>query len=222
MTSTIATETETPLSRARQAIARRYFGPGASDRGAVLVELALVTPLLFTLLLGIFEFGQAWRERAALHSGVRSAMRIATNSGADRQADKFALQSFMAIMSQSKALTIQTVVIYKANNADGSPLDSSCFTSTTPSAAYSCNVYTNAQLTNSLMAFNFTGTVDCSPISTAWDYRWCPLSRISTQGDEPDYIGIYVVASYKSSTGLLPSSVTFTDQAVARIDPKVT
>jgi len=214
--------TETPLGRVRQAVARRYFGPGASDRGAVLVELALVTPLLFTLLIGIFEFGQAWRERAALHSGVRSAMRIVTNSGADRQADKFALQSFIAIMSQSKALTIQKVVIYKASNADGSPLDSSCLTSNTPSAAYSCNVYTSTQLNNPLLGFNFTGTTDCSPASTAWDYLWCPLSRISTQGDEPDYVGVYVVASYKSSTGLLPSTVTFTDRAVARIDPKVT
>jgi len=222
----MSTQPTSPLTHRaliiRRALVNRYGGPGASDRGAVLVELALVTPFLFTLVLGIFEFGQAWRERTSLHSAVRSALRIDTNTGSDRFADLNAVQSFNAIMSQSKSLTVQKVVIYKANAADGSPLDPSCFTSNTPADIYDCNVYLGSQIPF-LTVFNFAGTTTCTPQdNTNVDWRWCPLDRISTQGDEPDYVGIYAVTTYKSSTGLLPKTVTFTDKAVARIDPKVT
>ena len=58
---------------------RRASRPArARERGAVMVELALVLPLIFSLCVGTFEFGMAWRaglaESTAVRSGVAAAM----------------------------------------------------------------------------------------------------------------------------------------------------
>ena len=193
----------------------------SDDDGGVLVELALVLPLLTFLVLGIFEFGIAFRERSNLSGALRSAARIDTTNGTARNSDYLALQSFYAQMAQAKNMTVNKVVIYKTTSATGDPLDPTCFTSSTPSAANLCNVYTWAQITSmgsdSLVHFG----PDTASCALSWDLNWCPLLRKDKQSDPPDFVGVYANVTYKSSTGLMPSTVTFTDRAISRIDPKV-
>lgn len=43
------------------------------DRGAVLVELALVTPVLLILVMGIIDYGVLFSDKIALRGGVREA-----------------------------------------------------------------------------------------------------------------------------------------------------
>jgi Flp pilus assembly protein TadG len=45
------------------------------DRGAAVVEFALVGPLLFTLLMGIIDFGVGLTNEISVHQGVREAAR---------------------------------------------------------------------------------------------------------------------------------------------------
>jgi Flp pilus assembly protein TadG len=192
------------------------------DEGAVMVEFALILPLVVLLLTGVFEYGTAWRESLTLASAVRAASRQAANNGSNRAADFLALQSFDAVMSSSKNLTVQKVVIYKTTSATGAPLDPSCFTSAAPSAAYQCNVYTGAQIdaldSDYLVSF---GPSDTS-CTAALDANWCPLVRKDLQSDPPDYLGVYAVVTYRSVTRLLPVTKQFTDRAVTRIEPRVT
>ncbi len=193
----------------------------SGDDGGVLVELALVLPLLTFLVLGIFEFGIAFRERSNLSGALRSAARTNTTNGTARNSDYLALQSFYAQMAQAKNITVNKVVIYKTTSATGDPLDPTCFTSATPSASNFCNVYTWAQITSmgsdSLVHFG-PSTTTCA---LSWDLNWCPLVRKDKQSDPPDFVGVYADVTYKSSTGLMPSTVTFTDRTVSRIDPMV-
>lgn len=51
-------------------------------RGAALVELAVVTPILFTMLLGIIEFGRAFMVVEIVTNGSREGARIAAAQGA--------------------------------------------------------------------------------------------------------------------------------------------
>lgn len=51
------------------------------DRGAILVELAMVLPLLFLILLATVEFGFAFREHQILQNAVREAARFSANPG---------------------------------------------------------------------------------------------------------------------------------------------
>jgi Flp pilus assembly protein TadG len=192
------------------------------DDGAVLVEFALVLPLLALLLLGVFEYGSAYRETLNMASAVRVASRQAANVGSGRSADYLALQSFNSVMGSAKNITVQKVVIYKTTSANGDPLDPSCFTSATPSAGFQCNVYTGTQIANLGASYltNF-GPTDTA-CTASWDVKWCPLVRKDMQSDPPDYLGVYAVITYKGVTSIIPGTRTFTDRAVARIEPRVT
>ena len=62
-------------------------------RGQATVELALVTPLLMVIVIGIFEFGRAWNQKQVITNAARDGARVAAltlNSGgniADDSAD---------------------------------------------------------------------------------------------------------------------------------------
>lgn len=51
------------------------------ERGAALVEFAIVLPLLVLLLFGVVEFGRAYNARIELTSAVREGARAAALSG---------------------------------------------------------------------------------------------------------------------------------------------
>ena len=206
----------------------RDGGRLTGDTGSVIAEFALLLPFLVVLILGILEFGSAFRERSNLSGALQSSARIEAASGATRSADYLALQSFYALMNQSKNVTVNKIVIYRTTSANGAPLNSICLTSSSGSLAYNCSVYTWTQATQvatdvsgTILAADF-GTTGSGCSASAWDYNYCPLNRQVEQADPPDYVGVYANVTYKSLTGLLPTTVTMTDQAVYRIDPKVT
>jgi len=58
----------------------------ASDRGAAIVEMALVLPILILLLMGIFEFGRAYNAKITLTQATREAVRVLAISGDDAAA----------------------------------------------------------------------------------------------------------------------------------------
>ena len=65
------------LSRLR---ARRRAG----DRGAVLVEMVLVVPILALIVAAVFEFGLAWRDTMTISNAMRSGARVGSNAGRER------------------------------------------------------------------------------------------------------------------------------------------
>lgn len=198
-----------------------------ADRGSLLPEFALSAPLLIFMLLAIFEFGMGYRERINLTSAVRSAARQATNLGITRPADYEALQGYRSTMARAKHITINKVVIYKATS-DGAPTNATCFTLSPLAAGRGvddhCNIYGPTQLDSlgAVYTDHFGGTAT-SCAATAWDRFWCPSDgeRKSAQGDPPDYLGVYTHLTYESYTGMLPTTITMTDRAVMRIEPKL-
>ena len=192
------------------------------DEGAVLVEFALVLPLITLLLLGVFEYGTAWRETLNLASAVRAASRQAANAGTSRAADYLALQSFDSVMGASKNVVVQKVVVYKTTSANGDPINGGCFTAAAAQSGWFCNIYTGTQVdTIGASYLTHFGPNDTS-CTGAWDANWCPITRQDLQSQPPDYVGVWAKVTYTSVTKMLPSTVTFTDRAVARIEPRVT
>jgi Flp pilus assembly protein TadG len=54
------------------------------ELGQATVELALVTPILMIIVVGIFEFGRAWNQKQVITNAVRDGARVAAltkNSG---------------------------------------------------------------------------------------------------------------------------------------------
>lgn len=191
-------------------------GRVAGDHGSVVVELALVLPFLLLLVSGVLEYGQAFRSQESIAVAARAGMRQVSNLGDDRAADSIALQSIVSGLSNSKNLTVNRIVIYKTTASDGSPTNSGCLTGTV-SIAGACNVYTWAQAQAAPTGFTATCT---GSSGAALDKAWCPTDRKAALTDPPDYVGVYINATYNGVTGILPGrSVTLTDRAVTRIEP---
>jgi Flp pilus assembly protein TadG len=61
----------------------------ADDRGAALVEMAIMLPILVLLLFGIFEFGRAYNAKITLTHATREGVRVLSLTGdADAAADR--------------------------------------------------------------------------------------------------------------------------------------
>jgi len=178
---------------------------------------------MLIIVLGIFDFGIAWRQTRIMSSALGNAARQVASSQDARHADLFALQSFMATMNDTESTVPTKVVIYRANST-GAPFSASCLT-TTPSSGTSgvagnCNIYGPNQLAN-LTTANFGVATDTSCASANYDSRWCPKNRNVTQGAPPDFVGIYSEATFTPLSQVWGATYTFDDRVVTQIEPKV-
>ena len=60
---------------------RLWFRGRTARRGAAVVEMAVVSPLLLAMLLGMIEFGYVFMVQQSITNGVREACRLGTLSG---------------------------------------------------------------------------------------------------------------------------------------------
>ncbi len=185
-----------------------------------MVEFALFAPIIVVFALGILEYGLIWQESTELERAVAATGRVNSTLADETDADRQALLTLEAAMSGSN-LTIEKVAIYEASGA-GDDVPVACKNASTAgsppygSAAAKCNVYSGAQVANPASA-GFPRVANGSPPpallchSSSWDTRWCPMTRDRKQ-PTPDYIGVWVQASYTPLTGLFPGS----DQTIER------
>ncbi|HUO47781.1 MAG TPA: TadE/TadG family type IV pilus assembly protein [Acidimicrobiales bacterium] len=198
------------------------------DQGSVLVELALVLPFLTVLVLGVFEFGTAWRDRSILTTALRAGDRFESQGPAQNvlSTDYYALQTFYATASQMQNVTLTKLIVYRSTAANGAP-PSTCVsispTGAPPTAGWgvagSCIVYNQSQI-NTAASGTYTnfGCPASGATSPGWDSNWCVTSR-NDSSPNPDYVGMYAVYSYTPVTRLISGTLTFTETAVYRIEP---
>jgi Flp pilus assembly protein TadG len=179
-----------------------------------MIEMIIVMPFLFSLIMGIFEFGEGWEANLRVQSATRGAGRTGSSLAANRQADYFMLQTLKAGLTKFATADVHRVVIYNAN-ADTLGEPTAGCKSGTPSSGV-CNVYTGAQV-NALTAADFPGTT-CS--STALDRFWCPTTRTVTQASA-DYLGVWIEVFYNYRTNFFPGNgITMHQYVVMRLEPK--
>ena len=194
-------------------------------RGAVIIETALVTPLLLVILFGIVEMAFLMRDDAAVSSLVHQGVRTASSALADhqdqsRQASQYcaaptcsvenapALADIAATAIQRADASfpkdaIDELWIYKAN-AQGYPGESGNTRFT--SCVKACVVYR------------------WSPEHHAFDYvsgSW-RAHDIEACRDSRDTVGVYMKATHSLLTGLISRGIHISDHAVysfATLDP---
>ena len=180
------------------------------QRGTVLVEAALIMPLLIMLAMGTIEFGLGWRDRVGVQTTVRAAARTGATLGSDSQADYNILQMLKSGLGTNYTKTTR-IVIYKASAADGA-VPSACLSGTSQTGV--CNVYVASDMTKASTSFGCgTGTIDTA---------WCPTSRISNISNTSglDYLGVYIAFNHTLITGSFGTgSITIKDNVVMRVEP---
>lgn len=187
----------------------------SSDQGAVLVEFALLAPVLIMLALGVLEYGNAWHQTTSIERAVQMGGRSASAGGNGRFADFEALRAVDAVTRGLPGIKVDSVVIYNATGTDGTVPDN-CRAA---SLSNLCNFYSGDQV-RTTTPVGFTGGTSANPAcsSSSWDRAWCPVSRPREEYNQTR-IGVHVTATYKSVTNLLPVTVQIERYAVYEIEP---
>ena len=173
-----------------------------SERGAALVEFAIVASVLLTLAFGTFEMGSGWSDSQLVTQAARTGARSAVQLGTDPAADSFAVESIEAGLGHL-ADDLTRIVIYEANAADGS-MPPACESASPPGVPNKCSVYDQTSF----------GTY-----ATWADGAWLPSDRENTLADA-DNVGVRVEVARPFITGFLGASTfDIADTTVMRIEP---
>ena len=197
-----------------------------SERGVVLVEMALVAPLLILLVLGIMEFGLAFRNRLTVSNGTQSAGRVAAALGNQEDSDMAVLQAVeqsLGILPGSGGGIIKHVQIWKSNGS-GSPA-SSC--GAVGAGGANCNWYAY----NPSLPCNWNPCPDPNNGSPpTYGGGFAPAGRdVTLDSDGLDTVGITVLFAHDWITGVLPiadvscasnGSNCWADTALFRLEPQ--
>ena len=98
---------------------RRHDG----EKGAALVEMAIVLPLLVILVFGIVEYGLLFKEKLTIAAATSSAARTGATMGNREAADFRILQALEAgLFDQVDSKVLISVDIFKANPVTGAKI----------------------------------------------------------------------------------------------------
>lgn len=173
-------------------------------------------PVFFVLLLGVVEFGLAFKDYLTAANMSRTAARVASAAANDALADQRALAALGRASAAVSRAAIERIVVYRADSVD-SPVPPVCTTAATGIASGSvhCNVYGSADIGRPPTDFG------CS--ATSPDRFWCPRDRKVAQsgpGGPPDLVGVWVKIRHDYLTGIVGSSVELTNRTVMRLEPR--
>lgn len=183
------------------------------ERGVALVEFAIVVLFLFSLSMGMVEYGLAYQGQENTLGATRAGVRASAGLGSNRYADYEGLASLKADLASSGMLDkVELVVVYKSETANGQP-PALCITGAAASTQ-KCNIYDQADISG-LNKTTF-GTNGCSTASVS--NGWCPTARTDDQRTA-DYVGVYVRIRHGFITKFFGSGMAIAQRSVMRIEP---
>lgn len=186
-----------------------------------MVEAAIVTPVFFLLLFGVFEFGSAYKDKLTVTNATTSGARTASAAADDAYADYNTLLAIGKALAAAPKNSVQRIVIYKAAVAGEAPTPTcqtgTAYAGTGTARTGACNVYTLASLSQPKANFGCQTGYNL-------DRYYCPTSRVvalsTTNGGPPDLIGVWISMKHDYYTKFIGTSVMLTDQTVIRIEPR--
>lgn len=196
----------------------RRAGRAGRERGAIIVEAALILPFFVTFVFGLAEYGLMAHTATDLNWSARTATLDLARDYTDELVDADVLRDVALEYSGAERATILGVMVFRART-DGTPttacttaLTAADPTSTTASGITDeCNIYPGAVVR--AVASGIGAPVfgaDC----TGADRFFCPTRR-EPLFDGTNAIGVQIRVRYTSFTGLLPFMTTnLTERAV--------
>jgi hypothetical protein len=185
----------------------------AGERGATLVEFAIVLPVFLLILFAILEFGLGFNTQLTAYNTSRSAARVASAMGNEPEADFSVVRAAVKDGDVAIVADLRRIVVFRATSSE-SDVPPQC---TTSQVGFDdvCNVYLPADFADPIDEYGCGGS--------ELDQFWCPSNRkVALSGSQgpPDYIGVWVEFRHDMLTGLFGGQRTITDQTVMRIEPR--
>lgn len=209
---------------------RRTFERGQpgrqAERGAAIIEAAIVTPVFFLLLFGLFEFGLLFRDSLTTDNAAHQGARAASVTGSAPETDYLIVRSVEHGLQAMDLQQLDSVVVFRADGPDDE-VPASCLTASQTydpddSAAPACNRYVAADFFKELddpVTGDDTGNFRCGDASV--DRFWCPVDRVTSLSVGTDYVGIHVETHHDFLTGLFGDGVDLSETAIIRLEPDV-
>jgi hypothetical protein len=210
---------------------RRQPPRAHGDQGAVLVEFALLAPVLVLFVVGVLDFGFAFWQANIIERSAANAARIGSSAGQNLTADESMVLSVGSTLNSTKRIELQRMVVYRSTTAGGGvpedcmiePEDIDPGGDGEPGL---CNVYSADMVADGTgFTVDDGGTPDpeddeddtCA--SDSWDRFWCPTTREVSRQVTPDYVGVWVEVEYTGLTGLIPGTLTLDRYSVYLMEP---
>lgn len=176
------------------------------ERGAVLVEAALMLPLALLILFGIIEYGLAFKNAQTVLAATRNGARTAAAQPREADYHTSAAEAVRgALLNAFSGGQIQRLVIYKADPSTGDPTDA-----TDPDDPWTCTAN----------CYRFTWNQSLGTWVDTGATSWPGSSQAACGGvADTDYVGVWVQARHDYLTGLFGSSRTLRERTVMRLEP---
>lgn len=179
------------------------------DRGAALIEAAIIMPVLIMVVVAIMEYGLAFKDYLTVSYLSREGARIGALAGDDIEADCAILTGLGELVTPGDLGRIDYIEIYQADQYTGAQGATNRAVYVDPNDPTQCNV--PAQVGDGW---------SITPIGAGWP----PSSRNTKVGTAPlDIIGVRVVLTRSWITGFGPFSGTATvdESTITRLEPEV-
>ncbi|MEZ5176210.1 MAG: TadE/TadG family type IV pilus assembly protein [Acidimicrobiia bacterium] len=192
-------------------VSRPFRNRGERQRGAALVEMAIILPLLITLVFGIVEYGLLFKEKLTVASSTKSAARTGATMGTRESADIRMLEALEAgLFDQVDASVLISVEIFRADPVTGAKTGDVNHYSFIPSS----------------VTCKWTPCPDPDePGYAGFPEPWAPALRDTTLepgGGGVDMLGIEVTYHHTSATDLIPGvDRDLHERALIRLEPDV-
>ena len=189
------------------------------QRGAALIEAALVTPVFFAMIFGIIEFGLLFRNSLTTSNAAEQGARAASVNGKAPESDFLILRSVEHGMQAMGLRNLDYVIVFKATGPD-STVPTACLTA---SQANVCNRYTAREFFKELddpVTGDPTGNWRCG--GGAYDRYWCPTARLTSMSAGTDYVGVHVQTRHEFITGLFGDGRKLDHTTIIRLEPDAT
>ena len=184
-----------------------------SERGAALIEAALVTPVFLLVLFSIMEMGLLFRDSLTTDNASREGARAASTRGSQADADYYILRTVEHGLEAMGLERLQYVVVFKATG----PNDTVPGACRTASQAGLCNHYTAADFFAELddAGGNDTGNFRCGSL----DSSWCATTRETSLSAGTDFIGIHIETRHDFITGFFADGNDLGETTILRLEP---
>jgi len=176
----------------------------SDERGAALVETAILIPVIILVTFGLIEFSSAYQSSSVATAAARSGARVASAEALlPTYATDAAAAAATALHSISATEPIE-MWVYRAN-ASGYPESGSFSSCTTNCIRYLWNASTKSFDT-------------ANPQGGGWPYN----TQNACNQAQWDSVGVYVKIRHAFLTKLFGSGITLADHAIFRLEPAPT
>ncbi len=187
------------------------------ERGAAVVETALVITLLFTLVIGATETAVLVLDKLAVGNATREGARVGALAGSDSSADTLIVGVVEQALCSQDFGTATKLVVFQAG-ADGSVPGHN---------PASDPEYDNLAVANTV-TYVANGATSCANGNSAPSFvydvgNWTPAIRDDNLAGGLDDLGVLIVYSHDDVSGFLPffAGTAYTEKTVMRLEPDV-